>query len=464
MQPFSTISICRKTLAALFVCSSVLFPQDEPARMPTMQRAASISFEALPLFSPDDSTQSLVYVHYRIREDFFIVLRNIESILPNDFLAKGDLLIELRNDEGTSVGRYMRSIILKRSLMPDENELPNDLQGAASFSVPPGVYSVFFNVEDRQSQRSFTSKDKTVKTRSPAGEFDVSAPVFVAGPPASTAESPSFLALNYGTDVFFGERGGMLLSVWTPPGSPAVTTRYVLTLQPGFKGLDTFEVSGKEILVMDGVPQLLAGQADTLNSTEDSVKYAVRPSGPRWKTVFLPLPLEKLQPGKAEMKIDLSAGTTTKTIQPQFRVLWLNQPISLRDPDLAIDALQHIASAEEMDALRSLSQSRSVQRFFNFWEKRDPDTTSAYNEMMTEYYRRVDAAIRLYSTPNEFDGYKTDRGRIYVLYGTPANNERLFSPNQPPREVWTYSTIKRRFIFEDRRKNGRYALIAVENL
>lgn len=84
--------------------------------------------------------------------------------------------------------------------------------------------------------------------------------------------------------------------------------------------------------------------------------------------------------------------------------------------------------------------------------------------MMTEYYRRVDASIRQYSTPKEADGYKTDRGRILILYGTPANNERVFSPNQPPREVWTYPAAKRRFVFEDRRRNGIYTLIAVVDL
>ncbi|MEX2116225.1 MAG: GWxTD domain-containing protein [Bacteroidota bacterium] len=429
-----------------------------------MQRASTISFEALPLFSPGDSGTSLVQVHYRIREDFFIVLRNIESILPNDFLAKGDLLLELRNDKGISVGRHMRSIVLKKTRMPDENESPKDLQGAVSFPVPPGIYSVFFNVEDHQSQRSFTSKEKTVTTRAHATGFDVSAPVFVTGPPANTTDGASFLALNHGTDVFFAESGGMLFSVWAPSASSALSASFALTLQPEFKGLESFEVRGSEILVMDGVPALVTGQSDTLNTASDSVKYVVRPADPRWKTVFLPLPLNKLQPGKIQTKIDLSAGSATKTIQPNFRVLWLNQPLSLKDPDLAIDALQHIASAEEMDALKSLSQSKSVQRFFDFWKKKDPDTTSAYNEMMAEYYRRVDAAIRQYSAPNEFDGYKTDRGRIHILYGTPANYERLFSPSQPAREMWTYSTIKRRFIFEDRRKNGMYALIAVENL
>ncbi|MEX1139241.1 MAG: GWxTD domain-containing protein [Bacteroidota bacterium] len=464
MQPFSTTSISRKTLAALLFGSSMLFPQSEPQRMPAAQRAASISFEAIPLFSPVDSTTSVVHIHYRIRENFFIVLRNIESLLPNDFLAKGDLLIELRDNKGVSVGRHIRSIVLKKDRMPGENDISNDLQGAASFSVPPGVYSVFFNVEDRQSQRSFTSKEKTVTGRRHLSGFDVSAPVFVSGPPPDTAQGASFQVLNHGTDVFFGEGGGMLFSVWAPSAASPISAGYVLGLQPEFKGLDSFEMRGNEILVMDGIPDLIPGQEDTLTSQSNMVRYLVQPADPRWKTVYIPLPLQSLQPGKVQAKVDVSSGTASKTLQPQFRVLWLNQPLSLRDPDLAIDALQHIATTEELDALRSLSQSKSAQLFFDFWGKKDPDTSTAYNEMMAEYYRRVDAAIRQYSTPKDANGYKTDRGRILILYGTPTNNERVFSPTQPPREVWTYPTVKRRFVFEDRRRNGMYALIAVENL
>ncbi len=458
-------SIYRKSLSILLLGSTMLFSQNvPPPRMPAAQRAASISFEAIPLFSPDDSTACLVQVHYRIREDFFIVLRNIESLLPNDFVAKGDLLIEVRNKAGISVGRYIRSILLRKKSMPGENDIPNDLQGAASFSIPPGEYSVFFNVEDRQSQRSFTNKEETVTARRHLTAFDVSTPLFVSDPPTSTPEGTLVQVLNHGKDVFFGERGGLLFTVWTPSSTSALTASSLLTLQPEFKGLEQIELRGTDLIVVDGILDLVPGQKDTLTSEATVVKYRVRPADPRWKTVYIPLPLEKLQPGRARLKVDISSATSTKTLQPQFRVLWLNQPLSLRDPDLAIDALQHIASTEEMDALRSLSQSRSAKRFFEFWFKKDPDTMTAYNEMMAEYYRRVDAAISRYSTPKETDGYKTDRGRILILYGTPTSNERVFSPSQPPREVWTYPAVKRRFVFEDRRRNGIYTLIAVDTL
>lgn len=464
MQRYSMTSICRESLLVLLLGSTMLFAQNEPPRMPSTQRAGSISFEAIPLFSPEDTAACRVQVHYRIREDFFIVLRNIESLLPNDFLAKGDLLIELRNKAGISVGRYIRSIVLRKDRMPGENDVPADLQGAASFSVPPGEYSVFFNVEDRQSQRSFTNKNETVAARRHSSAFDVSIPLFVTGPPTSASDGGIFQVLNHGTDVFFGERGGLLFTVWAPSDTSTLTATSLLTLQPEFKGLEQSELRGTALTVVDGIPELIPGQEDTLTSEATMVRYRVRPADPRWKSVYLPLPLEKLQPGRARLKVDISSGTSTKTLQPQFRVLWLNQPLSLRDPDLAIDALQHIASTEEMDALRSLSQSRSSQRFFDFWFKKDPDTATAYNEMMAEYYRRVDAAISRYSTPQEADGYKSDRGRILILYGTPTKNERVFSPSQPPREVWTYPAVKRRFVFEDRRRNGIYTLIAVDTL
>jgi len=69
-----------------------------------------------------------------------------------------------------------------------------------------------------------------------------------------------------------------------------------------------------------------------------------------------------------------------------------------------------------------------------------------------------------FSSNREVDGYKSDRGRIFILYGSPTNKERLFSPSAPPREVWTYVQLKKRFIFEDERRAGIYTLTGVENL
>jgi len=83
---------------------------------------------------------------------------------------------------------------------------------------------------------------------------------------------------------------------------------------------------------------------------------------------------------------------------------------------------------------------------------------------MVEYYRRVDIANRRFSSSREMDGYKSDQGRIFILYGSPSRTERLFSPSSPAREVWTYTQLKKRFIFEDQRRSGIYVLISIENL
>ena len=55
--------------------------------------------------------------------------------------------------------------------------------------------------------------------------------------------------------------------------------------------------------------------------------------------------------------------------------------------------------------------------------------------------RRRLAAVWRFSTPSR-QGYKTDRGRVYLEYGRPY--DRLASVNEPgayPYEIWFYTTI-----------------------
>ncbi|HEY6953006.1 MAG TPA: GWxTD domain-containing protein, partial [Bacteroidota bacterium] len=124
----------------------------------------------------------------------------------------------------------------------------------------------------------------------------------------------------------------------------------------------------------------------------------------------------------------------------------------------------YIAKPEELNEITSSSTERGMKAFRAFWKKHDPDTTTAYNQIMVEYYRRVDEAIRQFSTIKDRDGYKTDRGRIYILFGPPSHTERSLLPDQPVREVWTYTNLKKRFIFTEKNKSGNYILTETTNL
>ena len=82
---------------------------------------------------------------------------------------------------------------------------------------------------------------------------------------------------------------------------------------------------------------------------------------------------------------------------------------------------------------------------------------------MTEYFRRVDYAFSNFRTLKEENGVLTDRGRIYILYGKPTSIERSLAPGGPPRELWTYASLNKEFIFEDPSRQGNYKLTATEN-
>jgi GWxTD domain-containing protein len=52
-----------------------------------------------------------------------------------------------------------------------------------------------------------------------------------------------------------------------------------------------------------------------------------------------------------------------------------------------------------------------------FWERRNPTPGSAENEFRIEHYRRIAYANTHWG--RNLPGWKTDRGRIYIVYGPP---------------------------------------------
>jgi len=90
------------------------------------------------------------------------------------------------------------------------------------------------------------------------------------------------------------------------------------------------------------------------------------------------------------------------------------------DPESAefFEYARLIMSKQEKDIFRHLPDAESRKDFMgDFWEKRDPDLSTDYNEFQEEFYRRIDYANERFV--EGIPGWKTDRGRIFIYFGEP---------------------------------------------
>jgi len=80
------------------------------------------------------------------------------------------------------------------------------------------------------------------------------------------------------------------------------------------------------------------------------------------------------------------------------------------------EEVPYIITSEERSAFKKLTTDDERESFIeNFWDRRNPSPGSATNEFKEEYYRRIAYANERFASG--IPGWKTDRGRIYIMYG-----------------------------------------------
>jgi GWxTD domain-containing protein len=85
---------------------------------------------------------------------------------------------------------------------------------------------------------------------------------------------------------------------------------------------------------------------------------------------------------------------------------WLNEDVA------------YIITDEERAAFKRLQTDEEREQFIeNFWLRRDPTPDTVENEFKEEHYRRIAYANEHFASG--IPGWKTDRGRIYIMYGPP---------------------------------------------
>ena len=76
----------------------------------------------------------------------------------------------------------------------------------------------------------------------------------------------------------------------------------------------------------------------------------------------------------------------------------------------------YIISDEERKAFKQLSNDEERDQFIEaFWQRRDPTPDTEENEFKEEHYRRIAYANERFASG--IPGWKTDRGRTYIVYG-----------------------------------------------
>lgn len=80
------------------------------------------------------------------------------------------------------------------------------------------------------------------------------------------------------------------------------------------------------------------------------------------------------------------------------------------------EEVPYIITDQERSAFKKLGTDDERESFIEtFWERRNPNPGSPENEFKEEYYRRIAYANEHYASG--IPGWKTDRGRIYIMYG-----------------------------------------------
>jgi len=114
--------------------------------------------------------------------------------------------------------------------------------------------------------------------------------------------------------------------------------------------------------------------------------------------------------------------------------------------------VRYIITDEERAAFKALTTDEERDDFVEaFWSRRNPNPFSEENQFKEEHYARFVYANERFAAGTP--GWKTDRGRIYIVYGPPDEREEYPRRTDPSSatgnigqrfstEVWRYNFIE----------------------
>jgi GWxTD domain-containing protein len=152
------------------------------------------------------------------------------------------------------------------------------------------------------------------------------------------------------------------------------------------------------LIAVVGIASLAASQQESNSTTQDNAKSAPDSAAGQSSQDGDPL---KRPPSDKQRKDNAKA---LKQELGRSYKKWLDEDV------------RWIITDQERQAFKQLSNDEERDQFIeSFWQRRDPTPDTEENEFKEEHYRRMAYANEHFAAG--IPGWKTDRGRIYIMYG-----------------------------------------------
>lgn len=319
--------------------------------------------------------------------------------------------------------------------------------GSLQTEMEPGLYNFMMQLNRGNEQREESSQARQINLV-PYGDRTNGSVILVENV-NETDEGTALKLLNFGDDAFYGQ--DFYAFVQLPNYQP--NNEYTLTFnrvriadRDTTRGEEVFQKTISENEIHTNIWPGMATDTEepslVLNNRNDGYAFAL-----------INIPNSRFPNATYQLRVSTGNQTIARSV---IRSLWLEMPTSLLNLDVAIDMLQYITDRETVRRIGRGSESERERKFREFWNERDPTQETEYNELMAEYYNRIDYAYEHFSTLNN-PGFESDRGQIYIKYGAPQNIERRFPAGESAVEIWTYEDNK--FVFRATTGFGDFELV-----
>lgn len=454
-------------LATLLVLHVVAQTPSNPsrARLDLIDYGDRFYAEAYVIPTTREDSASVI-IFFRMANDFMTFTKVTDkNDVGGNFKADMRLSIEIRDSMGVVRNRIQWKEVAYCNEFYQTNSKNDFHYGWTRASVAPGTYAIGLEIIAAKESAQKKIKLPPVTFDPTARNRQLAPPMF--GLPIDGPQSAIVRPFIMGGNVAFQARDAVMLLLVND--KKAQNYEYVIRQLPAeskdIRWWDVSDVVGEVKSEPGKVPVLSARSTNDapyveITQVSQSVNAQTTPS--EIALLRIPIPVSAFVPGRYRMKI-VGERDADSIIIP-FQIFWEAMPLSLRNLNYAIEIAHYLLTDEQYDSLDAGSDRDRRYQLMNLWRRYDGTPTTTYNEQLAEYYKRVDEAFFEFSTIQEPDGARSERGKIYVLHGPPTKVEKKLAPGDRTQEIWTYSNaVKKIFTFEIN-ADGVYRLRHIDDL